>query len=84
MKQTVDNVIPQLPQRAVIGDRETPFESEIIKYLEQFRKTKPNKEKFHYFWQTVSPFSQWHRCTFTSPVKVWGSDPKLQETTATH
>jgi ribA/ribD-fused uncharacterized protein len=78
--KTVQNEpIPRLPQEAVIHDRQTAFEDEILQWLEKQIPNKPNKEKFAFFWKTVSPFSQWHRCKFTGKVIVWGEQNELKE-----
>lgn len=37
------------------------------------RLSDPSKEKFTFFWETHSPFSQWHKSEFRAPSYMWAN-----------
>ncbi|MBV6428705.1 MAG: hypothetical protein KIPDCIKN_03242 [Haliscomenobacter sp.] len=51
----------------VVEEMELPIK--INKRLEAI-----GEEKFTFFWETESPFSQWHPSTFTAPCYMWQTE----------
>jgi ribA/ribD-fused uncharacterized protein len=62
--------LQELPEILTDEIKEIPFEAQIPQMVAQRKQsTLTHQETFHFFWETKSPFSQWHLSPFMG--KTW-------------
>ena len=62
----------------VAARREECIEEELINEMVEKRLQLRKTERFTFFWETKSPFSQWYKSKFTAPV-YWFFSKKMRE-----
>jgi ribA/ribD-fused uncharacterized protein len=66
----------------IAARRDFVLEEEQLNAKLRQRLTDVSEEKFTFFWETYSPFSQWHKSNFTAPSYMWSNSfyQKIVET----
>ncbi|MEL7427043.1 MAG: NADAR family protein, partial [Bacteroidota bacterium] len=58
----------------IAARREHELEEEKLEEFVHGRLGDKQQEQFTYFWETSSPFSQWHRSSFVAPSYIWNNE----------